>query len=60
MNAKEEYYALCLVNAGRSKDVTIADRMSLVSQRMAEQTDVDDTAICLTDKGKDKMKRKGK
>lgn len=58
MNTLTEYYALCLVAAGRSKDVSIEDRMHMISERLA--TKGDGTEILITDKGKDKIKRKGK
>lgn len=58
MDEKSRYYALCLIRANRSKDVAIADRLSLVSDRLAVV--VEDTTVALTDRGKDKLLRKGK
>lgn len=58
MDQMVEYYALCLVAAGRSKDVTIEHRMHLLSVGYA-YLEIG-TSVGLSDKGKDKMRRRGK
>lgn len=58
MDEQHRYYALCLVAAGRSKDVSVQDRMALLSDRYV--TSSGGTTVVLTDKGRDKRARKGR
>ncbi len=51
------HYALALIKEGAAKAVSIPDRFVIVSERYATTDGVD---FVLTDKGKDKLARKGK
>ena len=52
------HYALTLIREGHAKAVTAPDRFIILSDRYATTSDGVD--FVLTDKGKDKLARKGK
>jgi len=58
MDSLRLHYALALIKAGQARDVTVPDRFAILSERYAVSPDGVDFA--LTDKGKDKLARKGK
>lgn len=51
------HYALVLIREGQAKAVSVPDRFLIVSDRYAT---TDGVEFVLTDKGKDKLARKGK
>lgn len=58
MDALRLHYALCLIRDGRHKDLTIPDRLFVVSERLASSDT--EGALTITDRGRDKIRRKGK
>ena len=57
MDPMRLHYALVLIREGQAKAVSVPDRFLIVSERYATSDGVD---FALTDKGKDKIARKGK
>lgn len=57
MDSLRLHYALVLIREGLSKAVSVQDRFLILSERLAT-SDVE--AFTLTDKGRDKIARKGK
>lgn len=58
MDPLRMHYALCLVRDGAAKDVLTKDKFALVQERLVEFNGETDT-FTITDKGKDKIRRKG-
>ncbi len=59
IDALRIHYALILVREGHGKAVTIPDRMLLLSERLAT-FDPATQVVSITDRGRDKIARKGK
>lgn len=57
MDTMTQYYALCLVRDGSAKSVTVEHRFSLLNDRLVTCIGGD---FALTDKGKDRLGRKGR
>lgn len=57
MDPMRLHYALVLIREGQAKAVSVPDRFVIVSDRLAT---TDGAEFFLTDKGKDKIARKGK
>jgi hypothetical protein len=52
------HYALVLIREGHAKAVSVPDRFHILTERYAASQD--GVAFVLTDKGKDKLTRKGR
>lgn len=59
MDTVRMHYALALIKAGLARVVSVTDRFVLLSERYVVASP-DGATFALTDRGKDKLARKGK